>query len=142
MCLNFETKKKRKIIEEKWSTTKKKRKIQNFFFIIVCFVASSVCKSSGGRGTREHGEKREKERDRQREREFRCEWWFLTLSFFHSEKQRVETKEKNTREILITLDVGEAPGREKRRGSQHHFRERKRYDEYSRKQSKRYKRPA
>lgn len=119
----------------------KNEKSKIFFFIIVCFVTSSDCKSSGGRGTREHGEK-ERRRETEREREFRCEWWFLTLSFFHSEKQRVETKEKNTREILITLDVGEAPGREKRRGSQHHFRERKRYDEYSRKQSKRYKRPA
>ena len=39
-----------------------------FFFIIVCFITSSVCKSSGGRGTREHGEK-ERRRDRQTERE-------------------------------------------------------------------------
>jgi hypothetical protein len=119
---------------------KKKRKIKIFSHRASSLHSSA--KSSGGRGTREHGEK-EREGERQTERDFYCEWWFSTLSFFLSEQQEEEeTKEKNTREILITLDVGEAPGREKRRGSQHHFRERKRYDEYSRKQSKRYKRPA
>ena len=125
-------------------TNKKKRKIK--IFSRRASSLHSSAKSSGGRGTRgERGEK-EREGERQTERDFYyCEWWFSTgLSFFLSERQQEEeeeTKEKNTREILITLDVGEAPGREKRRGSQHHFRERKRNDEYSRKQSKRYKRP-
>ena len=84
--------------------------------------------------------KREKERDRERETFIASGGFRRFLSFSLNNKKKKRQK-KRIREILITLDVGEAPGREKRRGSQHHFRERKRYDEYSRKQSKRYKRP-
>ena len=51
----------------------KKRKITIFFFHISCFFTQitsleSANKSSGGRGTREHGEK-ERRRQRERERE-------------------------------------------------------------------------
>ena len=38
---------------------------------------------------------RKREGERQTERDFYCEWWFLTLSFFLSEKQQEEQhKEK------------------------------------------------
>ena len=48
--------------------SKKNEKSKIFFFIIVCFITSSDCKSSGGRGTREHGEKEgRRETDRERE---------------------------------------------------------------------------
>ena len=87
VCLNFETKRKRKLRKK---DDEKKRKIKIFF--TSRFFTSFECKSSGGRGTREHGEK---ERRRETDREFRCEWWFLTLSSFLSEKQQEEQhKEK------------------------------------------------
>jgi len=123
--------------------TKKNEKSKFFHVVRLHFIRAPKAVVEG-----ERVNKREKEREgeRQTERDFyyRERWFSTGLSFFLSERQQEEeeTKEKNTREFLITLDVGEAPGREKRRGSQHHFRERKRNDEYSRKQSKRYKRPA
>ena len=61
---------------------------------------------------------RKREGERQTERDFYCEWWFSTLSFFLSE-QREEEEERQKKRIRslslsLTLDVGEAPGREKR----------------------------
>jgi hypothetical protein len=131
--------------EEKRTTTQTKNEKSKFFHVVrLHFIRAPKAVVEGKRGVNAE-RKREKERDRQRETFIIASGGFRRfLSFFLSERQQEEeeTKEKNTREFLITLDVGEAPGREKRRGSQHHFRERKRNDEYSRKQSKRYKRPA
>ena len=73
---------------------KKKNENQNFFFVMCLHTTRAP---SGGRGTREHGEK-ERGGDRQTERDFYCEWWFSTLSFFLSE-QREEEEERQKKRI-------------------------------------------
>ncbi len=61
----FETKRRGKL-RKKDDEKNEKTKNQNFF--TSRFFTSFECKRSGGRGTREHGEKeRRRERDRQRE---------------------------------------------------------------------------